>query len=83
MILGQNLISWIAKKLATKARFSTESEHHAIAKLIWFKSLLHELVVTLSTRSKLWQDNIGVIYLTSNPVFHAQTKHIELDYHFL
>ena len=31
----------------------------------------------------IWCDNISSIYLASNPVFHARTKHIEVDYHFI
>lgn len=31
----------------------------------------------------IWSDNLGVTSLTSNPVMHARTKHIEIDIHFV
>ena len=87
IFLGSNLVSWQAKKQATVSRSSTEAEYkslaNATAEVIWVQSLLHELGVSSSKAPILSCDNIGATYLTANPVFHARTKHIEVDYHFV
>ena len=56
---------------------------NATAELIWVQSLLRELGVSQEQPPVLWCDNIGATYLSSNPVFHARAKHIEVDYHFM
>ena len=85
--LGKNLISWTSKKQPTIARFSTESDYRALAnstvEIMWLRSLLSELGFSSSNPTTLWCNNVGAIYLCSNPIFHARTKHIELDYHFI
>jgi hypothetical protein len=84
---GNNLISWSARKQATVLCSNTESEYKAIAnatsELIWIQALLGELGIVHKHTFELWCDNIGETYLSANPVFHAQTRHIEIDFHFV
>ena len=56
---------------------------NATAEVMWVHKLLDELRVMHPKAACLWCDNIGAKYLLENPVFHARTKHIEIDYHFV
>jgi histone deacetylase 1/2 len=87
VFFGSNLISWCAKKQATVSRSSTEAEYkslaNATAEIMWVQKLLDELRVQHPRFARLWCDNLGATYLSANPVFHARTKHIEVDFHFV
>ncbi|KAJ9558067.1 hypothetical protein OSB04_012681, partial [Centaurea solstitialis] len=56
-----------------------------IAELTWLETLLRELRVPMNQFQvpTLWCDNLGATYLSANPVFHARTKHVEVDFHFI
>lgn len=54
-----------------------------IAEVYWLRMFFKELAIGLVHTPTIWCDNIGAIALASNPVFHARTKHVEIDYHFI
>ena len=87
IFIGQNLVSWRCKQQATVARSSTEAEYKSLAdtasEITWLQSLFSEIGLSSHTPPVLWCDNIGATYLTANPLFHARTKHIELDFHYV
>jgi hypothetical protein len=85
--LGSNLLSWSARKQTTVSRSSTEAEYkslvNATVEIIWVPTIMRGLGVSRSRISCLWCYNLGATYMTANPIFHARTKHIEIDYHFV
>ncbi|XP_019175785.1 PREDICTED: uncharacterized protein LOC109171109 [Ipomoea nil] len=87
VFLGKNLKSWVCRKQQTVARSSTEAEYKGLAdvsvEVTWLVSLMQEMEFPVISAPKLWCDNLGATYLCANPVFHARTKHIEIDYHFV
>jgi len=82
LYLGSTPISWKSEKQHTVARSSTKAVD-GTAEILWIRSLLSELRIPSSSMTTLWCDNLGATFLFVNSVFHARTKHVEVDYHFV
>ena len=50
---------------------------------IWLRWFLKDLGVSTSSATPLYCDNQSAIHIAHNDVFHEQTKHIEIDFHFI
>ncbi|RVW89893.1 Retrovirus-related Pol polyprotein from transposon TNT 1-94 [Vitis vinifera] len=85
VFLGDALISWKSKKQDRVSKSSTESEYRAMSlacsEIIWLRGLLAELDFSETDPTPLHADNTSAIQITTNPVYHERTKHIEVDCH--
>ncbi|WVZ54421.1 hypothetical protein U9M48_005215 [Paspalum notatum var. saurae] len=87
VFLGANLVSWSSKRQPTVSRSSAEAEYRAVANGVaeasWLRQLLQELGHPLQRATLVYCDNVSAVYLSTNPVQHQRTKHIEIDLHFV
>jgi hypothetical protein len=54
-----------------------------VAEASWLRQLLAELHSPLRRATVVYCDNISAVYLSTNPVQHQRTKHVEIDLHFV
>ncbi|GJZ68167.1 ribonuclease H-like domain-containing protein [Tanacetum coccineum] len=87
VFLRDNLLPWSAKRQVTLSHSSAEAEYRGVANVVaetaWIRNLLLELHAPLHTATLVYRDNASVVYLSTNPVQHQRTKHIEIDIHFV
>lgn len=86
VFIGSNLVSWSSRHQNTVSR-SNRGRVVGSGKLhcnsCWLRQLLHELHHPPSRATVVYCDNVSAMYMTSNPVHHYRTKHIEIDLHFI
>ena len=85
--VGGNLVTWRSKKQNVVAKSSAEVEYramtHTACELMWIKNLMTELGFQVKEPMVMFCDNQAATYIASNPMFHAHTKHIGVDCHFI
>jgi hypothetical protein len=54
-----------------------------VAEASWLRQLLAELHTQPSQSTLIYCDNVSAVYLSTNPIQHQRTKHVEIDLHFI
>jgi hypothetical protein len=87
VFLGDNIVSWSSKRQSVITRSSVEAKYrvvdNGVDKATWLCQLLLEIHSPLTRSTLVYCDNISVVYLSTNPVQHQRTKHVEIDLHFV
>ncbi|RVW60210.1 Retrovirus-related Pol polyprotein from transposon RE2 [Vitis vinifera] len=87
VFLGHNSISWSSHKQCSVACSSIEVEHGPVAfmmfEILWFRSLLHELGVTLPEQPIIYCDNVRNYLSLCRSNFPLLNEHIVIDFHFV
>ncbi|KAA0056551.1 putative mitochondrial protein [Cucumis melo var. makuwa] len=85
--LGCGAVSWCIKRQPTVALSTTEAEYRAAVMAaqenMWIKQLMKDLRQEINHATTLYCDNLSVVRLAENPIFHVRTKHVEVHYHFI
>ena len=86
-MLSGGAICWLSQKQSTVAVCTAESEYIALSsaaqEAVWLRRLLMDLREDCTQPLTIMEDNQGAIAMTSNPVQHTRTKHIDIRYHFV
>ena len=86
--LGNRTISWSSRKQTTVAASSTEGEYMALSygtkQGLWMRRFLTDIGLAFEgVKTPLFVDNQGSIDLSKDARFHARTKHIDVQHHFV
>ncbi|GKF04813.1 hypothetical protein Tco_0035481 [Tanacetum coccineum] len=85
--LGSGAVTWSSKKQETLALSSSEAEYTAVTsaarQALWLRKLLVDFDCEQKGATKIFCDNRSAIGMAKNPAFHARTKHIDVQHHFI
>jgi hypothetical protein len=84
---GSSCVSWCSKKQDSVSLSTTEIEYKAASlaaqKCVWLRRLIEDIYSSIHKPTIIYGDNQSALKLTTNPVCHARTKHIEIEHHFI
>ena len=85
--LNRAVVSWSSKKQRTMSTSSTEAEYialgHAVREAVWIRRFINEIEIEVIGELTLFGDNKMSIALTKNTESQHQTKHIDVQHHYI
>jgi hypothetical protein len=85
--MGSTMTSWQSRKQSSIALSTTEVEYinacSASCEAIWLRKLLTSLFDLEMEEIVILCNNMSCIKMTENHVFHDNSKHIEIRYHYI
>lgn len=85
--IGNNVVSWEARKQHTVALSSTEAEYMALSEAakegVHVKRFLEEIGVKFELPIIINNDNLSSQKIAKNQTFHNRTKHIDIRHHYI
>lgn len=89
LLIGNGAVLWSSKKQRCTVTSTTEAEYIAMCQagkdIVWVTRWMEELDFSKSMKMpiQLNGDNKGALDLIRNPEFHARTKHVDVQFHFV
>ncbi|GKE64588.1 ribonuclease H-like domain-containing protein [Tanacetum coccineum] len=74
---------WAGYPVTRRAEAEYRGVANVVAETAWIRNLLPELHNPFFTATLVYYDNVSAVYMSTNPVQHQRTKHIEIDIHFV
>ena len=85
--MGSGVISWFSRKRYCVALSTTEVEYvascSASCEVVWLRKLLSDLFDLHMDDTCIYCNNQSYVKLLENPMFHENSKHIEIKYHYI
>ena len=86
-MLAGGAVAWSSKKQSMVALSTAKAKYvaatHCAKQVIWHRSLLNEVGISLPLTSTIFLDSQAAISIVHHLEHHAQTEHIDTAHHFL